>query len=129
MKRYTCCKGFHRSGSLMLPPWYQFLSEQYGVFLIDHADFQRNSFIMTRLQPGNRLLEKLDEELRGVLREHDLDPVRADDKMYMPDRNLWNNVCDAGLRLHLGLDSGDVIREENNVYGGAVNVASRISRL
>jgi class 3 adenylate cyclase len=33
------------------------------------------------------------------------------------------------LRLHLGLHAGDVIREANNVFGGAVNVASRISGL
>ena len=36
---------------------------------------------------------------------------------------------DAGLPLHLGLHAGDVIREEGNVYGGAVNIASRISGL
>ena len=36
---------------------------------------------------------------------------------------------DADLPLHLGLHAGDVIREENNVYGGAVNIASRISGL
>jgi class 3 adenylate cyclase len=35
----------------------------------------------------------------------------------------------AGLELHLGLHAGDVIREENNVYGGAVNIAARISAL
>ena len=34
-----------------------------------------------------------------------------------------------GLPLHLGLHAGDVIREENNVYGGAVNIAARISGL
>src|SRR5256712_4095504 len=34
-----------------------------------------------------------------------------------------------GLPLHLGVHAGDVIREENNVYGGAVNIASRISGL
>jgi class 3 adenylate cyclase/pimeloyl-ACP methyl ester carboxylesterase len=33
----------------------------------------------------------------------------------------------AGLPLHLGLHAGDVIRERGNVYGGAVNVAARIS--
>jgi class 3 adenylate cyclase/alpha-beta hydrolase superfamily lysophospholipase len=33
------------------------------------------------------------------------------------------------LGLHLGLHAGDVIREDNNVYGGAVNIASRISGL
>jgi len=36
---------------------------------------------------------------------------------------------DAGLELHLGLHAGDVIREANNVFGGAVNIASRISGL
>ena len=34
-----------------------------------------------------------------------------------------------GLPLHLGIHAGDVIREENNVYGGAVNIAARISGL
>jgi class 3 adenylate cyclase/pimeloyl-ACP methyl ester carboxylesterase len=33
------------------------------------------------------------------------------------------------LPLHLGLHAGDVIREQNNVFGGAVNIASRISAL
>src|SRR6266540_2600933 len=41
---------------------------------------------------------------------------------------------DGGLPLHLGLHAGDVIRESDadgrsNVYGGAVNIASRISGL
>ena len=40
----------------------------------------------------------------------------------------------AGLPLHLGLHAGDVIRESDpdgrsNVYGGPVNIASRISGL
>ena len=37
--------------------------------------------------------------------------------------------ADSGLPLHLGLHAGDVIREDNNVYGGAVNIASRICGL
>jgi class 3 adenylate cyclase/pimeloyl-ACP methyl ester carboxylesterase len=41
---------------------------------------------------------------------------------------------DGGLPLHLGIHAGDVIREQDghgrdNVFGGAVNVASRISGL
>jgi class 3 adenylate cyclase len=32
-----------------------------------------------------------------------------------------------GLQLHLGIHAGDVIREGNNVYGGAVNIAARIA--
>ena len=34
---------------------------------------------------------------------------------------------EAGLSLHLGIHAGDVIREDNNVYGGAVNIAARIA--
>jgi class 3 adenylate cyclase/alpha-beta hydrolase superfamily lysophospholipase len=33
------------------------------------------------------------------------------------------------LGLHIGLHAGDVIREDNNVYGGSVNIASRICGL
>ena len=31
------------------------------------------------------------------------------------------------LQLHLGIHAGDVIREGNNVYGGAVNIAARVA--
>jgi class 3 adenylate cyclase len=34
---------------------------------------------------------------------------------------------DTGLPLHLGIHAGDVIREGNNVHGGAVQVAARIA--
>ena len=37
--------------------------------------------------------------------------------------------CNANseLQLHLGIHAGDVIREGDNVYGGAVNIAARIA--
>jgi len=37
--------------------------------------------------------------------------------------------AESELRLHVGLHAGDVIREAGNVYGGAVNIASRICGL
>ena len=36
---------------------------------------------------------------------------------------------DQALPLHLGLHAGDVIREADNVFGGAVNIAARVSAL
>ena len=38
-------------------------------------------------------------------------------------RDLGN---EAGLPLHVGIHAGDVVREGNNVHGGAVQVASRV---
>lgn len=31
------------------------------------------------------------------------------------------------LQLHIGLNAGDVIKEDNNIYGGTVNLAARIA--
>ena len=38
-------------------------------------------------------------------------------------RDLGNEAC---LPLHLGIHAGDVVREGNNVHGGAVQVAARV---
>jgi hypothetical protein len=92
-KQLHYVRGFDRVGEFMLPPGYEFLSRECERFFDDHPRYDRNVFLMTRFDAGSRFLVTLDQELRRVLRHYDLDPVRADDKMYMPDRNLWNNVC------------------------------------
>lgn len=86
-------RGVNIMSDYYLPPGYEFLKEECTNFLKDNPDYNKNIFIMTRFVPGNRLLERLDNELTKVLKSHDLNPVRADNKMYMRDRNLWNNVC------------------------------------
>ena len=42
-------------------------------------------------------------------------------------RRCRDAAAEMGLQLHLGIHAGDVIRDGNNVYGGAVNIAARIA--
>jgi class 3 adenylate cyclase len=89
----------------------------------------------------------LDTALRSVIRDHTGTPIEGKllgDGVLAVFTSARQAIeaalaCaragdDAGLPLHLGLHAGDVIRESDpdgrsNVYGGAVNIASRISGL
>ena len=92
-RQYYYLQGIDIAKDFYIPPGYDFLKEEYIKFFKDHPHYNRNVFIMTRFVQGNKLLQILDVELRGVLKSNGLEPLRADDKMYIPDRNLWNNVC------------------------------------
>jgi hypothetical protein len=96
-------RGFDRVGQFVLPPGYEFLSRECERFFEDHPNYDRNVFLMTRFDAGSRVLVSINEELRCVLRQNGYNPVRVDDKMYMPDRNLWNNVCVYMLCSSLGV--------------------------
>jgi len=89
----------------------------------------------------------LDASLRAIIREHTGTPIEGKllgDGVLAVFTSARQAIeaalaCgragdEAGLPLHLGLHAGDVIRESDpdgrsNVYGGAVNIASRISAL
>lgn len=92
-RHFYYLKGFDMKSDFFLPPGYQFLADDCKRFFDDHPEYNKNVFIMTRFVSENRLLEELDFEVRRVLRSNGLNPLRADDKMYLRDRNLWNNVC------------------------------------
>ncbi len=83
---------------------------------------------------------ELDTSLRGIIRECAGTPVEGKllgdgvlavftSARQAIDAALRCGTAgdEAGLPLHLGVHAGDVIREENNVYGGAVNIAARIA--
>jgi hypothetical protein len=72
---------------------YRDLDSDCRKFLQLHPSYERNVFIMTRFLPGDELLEELDQELRRALCRRGLNGVRADDRMFPIDRQLWKNVC------------------------------------
>jgi hypothetical protein len=80
-----------------LPKGYKKLVEPINLFFEDtkqHCqDYDKNVFIMTRYQAGNMVLKKIDNKIRETLRVNGLHGHRADDKCYLNDRNLWDNVC------------------------------------
>ena len=124
-----------RSSSPELPP---------GTAIIGFFDIADSTALTESLGDSafRQLARELDGILRTLIRQHGGTPV---DGKLLGDGVLavFTSAAQAieaalactlageagGLPLHLGLHAGDVIREDNNVYGGAVNIASRISGL
>jgi len=115
-----------------------------GMTAILFADIADSTALTERLGDAafRAKARDLDAALRGVIREHAGTAIEGKllgDGVLAVFTSARQAIeaalaCarsgdDAGLPLHLGLHAGDVIREDNNVYGGAVNIASRISGL
>jgi class 3 adenylate cyclase len=115
-----------------------------GTAIILFADIADSTPLTERLGDAafRGKARELDTSLRAVIREHagttiegkllgdGVLAVFTSARQAIEAALACANAGDsAGLPLHLGLHAGDVIREGNNVYGGAVNVASRISGL
>ena len=116
-----------------------------GTAVILFADIVDSTALTERLGDAafRAKARDLDAALRTVIRDHGGTPI---DGKLLGDGVLAvftsraagdrggaglrrRRAMTAGLPLHLGLHAGDVIREDNNVYGGAVNIASRIAGL
>jgi class 3 adenylate cyclase len=115
-----------------------------GTAVILFADIVESTALTERLGDAafRAKARDLDTALRAVIRDHSGTPIEGKllgdgvlavftSARQAIEAALACGVASshAGLPLHLGLHAGDVIREENNVYGGAVNIASRISGL
>jgi class 3 adenylate cyclase len=115
-----------------------------GTAVILFADIADSTALTERLGDAafRAKARELDAALRGVIGDHAGTPIEGKllgDGVLAVFTSARQAIeaalaCgraggDAGLPLHLGLHAGDVIREEGNVYGGAVNIASRISGL
>jgi len=115
-----------------------------GMTAILFADIADSTALTERLGDAafRSKARDLDTALRAVIREHSGTPIEGKllgDVVLAVFTSARQAIeaalaCgrsgdDAGLPLHLGLHAGDVIREENTVYGGAVNIASRIAGL
>ncbi len=115
-----------------------------GTALILFADIADSTALTERLGDSafRAKARELDGALRSVIREHSGTPIEGKllgDGVLAVFTSARQAIeaalsCgragdEAGLPLHLGLHAGDVIREDDNIYGGAVNIASRISGL
>jgi class 3 adenylate cyclase len=113
-----------------------------GTAIILFADIVDSTALTERLGDAafRAKARDLDAALRSVIREHSGTPIEGKLlgdgvlAVFTSGRQAIEAALacgqagnHAGLPLHLGLHAGDVIREDNNVYGGAVNIASRIS--
>jgi class 3 adenylate cyclase len=115
-----------------------------GTAVILFADIADSTGLTERLGDAafRAKAHELDAALRTVIREHAGTPIEGKllgDGVLAVFASARQAIeaalacgkagASGGLPLHLGLHAGDVIREDNNVYGGAVNIASRISGL
>jgi len=115
-----------------------------GTAVILFADIADSTALTERLGDAafRAKARDLDAALRTVIRDHAGTPIEGKllgDGVLAVFTSARQAIeaalacgragSEGGLPLHLGLHAGDVIREDNNVYGGAVNIASRISGL
>jgi len=114
-------------------------SEMTAILFTDIAD----STALTERMGDAAFRQKareLDEALRGVIREASGTPVEGKllgDGVLAVFTSAGRAIeaaikCGAagderGLPLHVGVHAGDVIKEDENVFGGAVNIAARIA--
>ena len=92
-RQFYHLKGFDAMGDFLIPPAHLHLTNECQEFLKDNPSYDKNVFIMMKFDDSNSKLKEIDSVLRSALISCQLNPLRADDKVYPKDRDLWNNVC------------------------------------
>jgi class 3 adenylate cyclase len=114
----------------------------HGTAVILFADIVESTALTERLGDAafREKARDLDGALRTIIRENGGTPVEGKLlgdgvlAVFISARQAIEAALkcgaagdDGGLPLHLGLHAGDVIEEDGNVFGGAVNIAARIA--
>jgi hypothetical protein len=73
-------------------PGYEGLQPFLDTFSVDHSEFGKNVFIAMRFRPGKHFIE-IHGAIKAALAKFGLNGLRADDKTYPSDGDLWNNIC------------------------------------
>jgi hypothetical protein len=92
-RQFYYVKGFDVSRGFFIPPGYLHLAEACNLFFRDNPNYAKNVFLIMKFDNRNLLLNDITSKLRYILIKHGYNPIRANDKMYMKDRDMWNNVC------------------------------------
>jgi hypothetical protein len=82
-------------GYLGLQPLLDKFSEQ-------NPNFDKNVFIAMRFRPGKQFSE-IHESIKSSLMKYGLKGLRADDRVYPPDGDLWSNICIYMMGCKLGV--------------------------
>jgi class 3 adenylate cyclase/pimeloyl-ACP methyl ester carboxylesterase len=113
-----------------------------GVTVILFADIADSTALTEQMGDARFRAEarELDARLRSIISDHSGTPIEGrllGDGVLATFASASRAVAaalectqagnDGGLPLHLGLHAGDVIREAGDVFGGAVNIAARVS--
>ncbi|MEE8346485.1 MAG: adenylate/guanylate cyclase domain-containing protein [Dehalococcoidia bacterium] len=113
-----------------------------GMAVILFADIADSTALTEQLGDAafREKARELDTSLRSIIRECGGTPVEGKVlgdgvlAVFTSARQAIEAALKCGtaggsveLQLHFGIHAGDVIREGNNVYGGAVNIAARIA--
>ena len=81
---------------------YEGLQPYLDAFSVDHPQFDSNVFIAMRFRADKQFIE-IHASIKSRLAQYGLKGLRSDDKIYLPDGDLWSNICVYMMGCKLGV--------------------------